>query len=91
MKRELVKLRERPSRDGRTFVYMLDYVDVDGKRRRQSLAKGIHTTRGHGERFQGPVAKGTRTRQNFLVAIRAHQNADRVIDAARADSIVDQS
>jgi integrase len=34
---ELVRLRTRPSRDGKTFVYMLDYVDAEGKRRRVSL------------------------------------------------------
>jgi integrase len=33
----LVRLRTRPSRDGKTFVYMLDYVDTEGRRRRVSL------------------------------------------------------
>lgn len=37
---QLVKLRTRPSRDGRTFTYMLDYVDDNGKRRRESLDHG---------------------------------------------------
>jgi len=37
MKHDLVKLRVRPSRDGKTFVYLLDYIDVNGKRHRQSL------------------------------------------------------
>ena len=37
MRKELVRLRTRPSRDGKTFVFMLDYVDEDGKRRRLSL------------------------------------------------------
>jgi len=34
---ELVRLRTRPSRDGKRFVYLLDYVDMNGKRRRISL------------------------------------------------------
>jgi integrase len=34
---ELVRLRTRPSRDGKTFVYRLEYVDTEGKRRRISL------------------------------------------------------
>lgn len=34
---ELVRLRTRPSRDGKKFTYMLDYVDENGKRRRVSL------------------------------------------------------
>lgn len=35
--RELVRLRTRPSRDGNTFKYFLDYKDVDGERRQISL------------------------------------------------------
>ncbi len=35
---ELVRLRTRPSRDGKAFTYMLDYVDENGKRRRISLS-----------------------------------------------------
>jgi integrase len=35
--KELVRLRMRPSRDGKSFRYMLDYVDRDGKRRQISL------------------------------------------------------
>jgi len=35
--KELVRLRTRPSRDGRRFTYLLDYVDENGKRRRTSL------------------------------------------------------
>ena len=38
MPKELVRLRTRPSRDGNTFVFMLDYLDEDGERRRISLA-----------------------------------------------------
>jgi integrase len=37
MKKELVRLRHRPSRDGRSFNYFLDYVESGGKRRRISL------------------------------------------------------
>jgi integrase len=35
--KELVRLRMRPSRDRRSFRYMLDYVDQNGKRRQVSL------------------------------------------------------
>ena len=35
--KELVRLRMRPSRDRKSFRYMLDYVDRDGKRRQISL------------------------------------------------------
>jgi len=35
--KKLVRLRMRPSRDRRSFRYMLDYVDRDGKRRQTSL------------------------------------------------------
>ena len=35
--KELVRLRTRPSRDGKTFKYMLDFVDESGKRRQISL------------------------------------------------------
>ena len=34
---ELVRLRKRPSRDGKTFVYMLDYTGKNGQRKRVSL------------------------------------------------------
>lgn len=35
--KELVRLRMRPSRDRKSFRYMLDYVDQNGKRRQVSL------------------------------------------------------
>ncbi len=35
--KELVRLRMRPSRDKKSFRYMLDYVDHSGKRRQVSL------------------------------------------------------
>ena len=34
---ELVRLRKRPSRDSKTFVYMLDYKGENDKRKRASL------------------------------------------------------
>ena len=40
--KQLVTLRTRPSRDGRRFVYMLDYVNDDGKRQRISLGHADH-------------------------------------------------
>jgi len=39
MNKKLVRLRMRPSRDGRSFTYFLDYVDTNGKRQRQSLGR----------------------------------------------------
>ncbi len=33
----VVRLRTRPSRDGKTFSYLLDYIDEQGKRKRVSL------------------------------------------------------
>lgn len=44
---ESVKLRTRPSRDGKTFTCMLDYVDANGHRRRESLG---HANRRKAER-----------------------------------------
>ena len=38
--KELVGLRKRPSRDKLTFCYMLDFVALDGKRKRLSLGHG---------------------------------------------------
>jgi integrase len=35
--KELVRLRMRPSRDGKSFRYMLDYVEQNGRRRQISL------------------------------------------------------
>jgi len=45
--RGLVRLKIRPSRDGKTFKYLLDYVDADSKRRRVSLG---HADRRKAER-----------------------------------------
>ena len=44
---ELVKLRAKPSRDGKAFKYFLDFLDAQGKRRRISLR---HADRRRGER-----------------------------------------
>jgi len=45
--KELVRLRIRPSRDRKSFRYMLDYVDRDSKRRQISLG---HTDKRQAER-----------------------------------------
>ena len=42
---QLVRLTTRPSRDGNSFVYCLDYKDENGKRKRKSL--------GHADKTQG--------------------------------------
>jgi integrase len=39
MEKKLVRLRIRPSRNGRNFTYFLDYVDTNGKRQRRSLGR----------------------------------------------------
>lgn len=55
MPKELVRLRIRPSRDGKTFVFMLDYVDEDGKRRRISL--------GHADRRKAKLQRTQKERE----------------------------
>jgi integrase len=55
--RELVKLRTRPSRDGRRFIYRLDYVGNDGKRRRISLG---HCDRRKAERQRAETERHLR-------------------------------
>ena len=71
--KELVRLRTRPSRDGRRFTYMLDYVDENGKRRRTSLG---HADKRRAERQRvqrerelrmGIVAPASTTLSEFLV------------------------
>lgn len=52
---ELVRIRTRPSRDGKTFVYLLDFVDEDGKRRRTSL--------GHADKRKAERQKVQRERE----------------------------
>jgi len=47
--RQLVRLRMRPSRDGNSFAYFIDYKDENGKRRRVSLG---HTDRQKAKRQQ---------------------------------------
>jgi len=53
--KELVRLRTRPSRDGKRFTYLLDYVDEDGKRRRISL--------GHADRRKAEKQRAQRERE----------------------------
>ena len=71
--KELVRLRTRPSRDGRRFAYILDYVDENGKRRRTSLG---HADKRRAERQRvqrerelrmGIVAPASTTLSEFLV------------------------
>ena len=47
MTKKLVKVRARPSRDGSSFKYLIDYVDEDGKRRQIALG---HADRKKAER-----------------------------------------
>jgi integrase len=55
--KQLVRLRMRPSRDGRSFAYFLDYVDKNGRRRRISLH---HTDERKAERQQAKKEKELR-------------------------------
>ena len=70
--KELVRLRIRPSRDGKTFKYLLDYVDEDGKRRRPSLGHA-DSRKAERQRVQkerelrmGVVAPGSMKLSDFL-------------------------
>ena len=47
MVKKLVRLRKRPSRNGRSFTYLIDYLDENGKRRQISLG---HADRKKAER-----------------------------------------
>ena len=53
--RELARLRTKPSRDGRTFTYFLDFMDEQGKRRRFSL--------GHADRRKAERQKAQKERE----------------------------
>jgi len=52
--KQLVRLRMRPSRDRRSFRYMLDYMDCDGKRRQISLG---HSDKRIANRLYGYVER----------------------------------
>jgi len=54
---ELVRLRTRPSRDGKIFVYRLEYIDENGKRRRISLG---HADRRKAERQRAQTERELR-------------------------------
>jgi len=55
--RQLVRLRMRPSRDGKSFAYFLDYKDEDGKRKRISLG---HADRRKAKRQQAEKERESR-------------------------------
>ena len=52
---ELVRLRIRPSRNGKRFMYFLDYMDEDGRRKRISL--------GHADRSKAQRQKTQKERE----------------------------
>jgi len=54
---KLVRLKTRPSRDGKTFVYRLEYVDENGKRRRISLG---HADRSKAKRQRAQIERELR-------------------------------
>ena len=55
--KELVRLGTRPSRDGKSYNYLLDYVDQAGKRKRISLG---HTDRRKAERQRAQKERNLR-------------------------------
>ena len=55
--KELVKLYRRPSRDGRSFTYYMDYTDLGGKRQRVSLG---HSDTKKGEKQRKRLEKELR-------------------------------
>ena len=61
--KELVRLRIRPSRNRKSFRYMLDYVDRDGRRRQISL--------GHSDKRQAE-----RQRREKEMELRTHNVAE---------------
>ena len=50
--KQLVRLWERPSSDGKRFTYYLLYTDEQGKRRQKSLG---HADRRKARRHEGPA------------------------------------
>ena len=88
--KELVRLKTRPSRDGRRFTYFLDYLDEDGKRRRVSLR---HTDRRKAEsqraQFErelrmGIVGPASMTLSEFLVDSRL-RTGDQIRESTHYD------
>lgn len=72
---ELVRLRIRPSRDGKTFKYLLDYVDEDGKRKRVSL--------GHADKRKAERQKAQKERELRMgvVAVESMRLSDFLADS----------
>jgi hypothetical protein len=90
--KELVRLRARPSRDGKTFRYLLDYVGENGKRKRISLG---HADRRKAERQMakkerelrmGVVAEESMTLSEFIDDSLA-RTGDQVRDSTQLESI----
>ena len=84
--KQLVRLRTRPSRDGRSFTYFLDYVDENGKRKRISLQ---HADRRKAERQR--IQKEREMRMGYI-APESMKLSDFVEDSlARTGSQIRQS
>jgi integrase len=88
--KELIRLRTRPSRDGKTFTYLLDYVDQDGKRRRVSLGHSDRR-RAESQRAQfgrelrmGIVGPESMTLSEFLVDSRL-RTGDQIRESTHYD------
>jgi len=73
--KQLVRLRMRPSRDGKNFAYFLDYNDESGRRRRLSLG---HTDRQKAKRQQ---AQKERELRMGIVEPQASKLSDFVTDS----------
>jgi len=90
--KELVRLRARPSRNGNTFRYLLDYVNENGKRKRISLG---HADRRKAERQRarkerelrmGIVAEESMMLSEFLTDSLA-RTGDQVRESTRRENI----
>lgn len=73
--KELVRLRTRPSRDGKTFKYMLDYMDESGKRRQISLG---HTNK---RKIERQKARKERELRMGVVAVKSMKLSDFLADS----------
>jgi integrase len=80
----------RPSRDGKSFVYRLDYVDTDGKRRRVSLGRAdkrkAEKERAKQEKLlrMGAVSPGSMRLRDF-VADGLRRTGDQICESTRQE------
>ena len=88
--KQLVRLRMRPSRDGNSFAYFIDYKDESGKRRRVSLG---HADRQKAKRQQAQkerelrmgVADPESTRLSEFVTDSLTRTGDQIRESTREE------